>query len=636
MKKLFTLLIMACGVLLGNAQVTVDKTFIGYRQTGNVSSTQATFTLAGETLFTISTAATDNTLLGSVANVSTSTTLPFENSSYTPIQLGGASTNSGGANFTPIFGDNVTGVSMWAVNSGSASQKITYNGQSYNINGSTTTDDTTTYGKLVEIPLVDNLPINLGNYKLYTLFVITYEETLPVEISGFNADIDNLTSDSAEISVTYSATNVSDETTFTLYYKDSADAEGEYSSVGAESNGGTISLSNLNAATDYVYDIYLAVNDEKVDETITSVEFATANAPTVAWTVNYAEIAKTNIAWGSSINPQSDTNNETYTLRDTSTKFTIGSTTSNYQFEVYKDNEPIIGKNNVTTGGNFYLRYLNNAIGLYNNTSTGNQYGILDLQAGDMVEIATSAEPSALINLVQSDTVGEYDFEYNNGAGTYTFNVYTFNVTNDGNSAFTLKSAYIAYIKVTPAAEVPDTTVPEAPENVNQNKNKDTISVVISSDCELYFRTFISPETAATTYAATSKLDGYTMLNSESTTETCTLLAKDPTTEDDNKTTYTFSTQKLAASLGLSNGLSDLTNGKLLVLSCYAYSPTTETYSSETLFGVSSDGLTTGVDNVTLDETLPVDNRIFNIYGQQVDETYKGIVIRNGKKYFQR
>lgn len=43
----------------------------------------------------------------------------------------------------------------------------------------------------------------------------------------------------------------------------------------------------------------------------------------------------------------------------------------------------------------------------------------------------------------------------------------------------------------------------------------------------------------------------------------------------------------------------------------------------------------TGVENVVVDAPCE-DTRIFNIYGQQVDETYKGIVIRNGKKMILR
>lgn len=44
----------------------------------------------------------------------------------------------------------------------------------------------------------------------------------------------------------------------------------------------------------------------------------------------------------------------------------------------------------------------------------------------------------------------------------------------------------------------------------------------------------------------------------------------------------------------------------------------------------------TSISEISIDNCTPADNRIFNIYGQQVDETYKGLVIKNGKKIFVR
>ena len=43
----------------------------------------------------------------------------------------------------------------------------------------------------------------------------------------------------------------------------------------------------------------------------------------------------------------------------------------------------------------------------------------------------------------------------------------------------------------------------------------------------------------------------------------------------------------------------------------------------------------TGISNVVMDdkqETNRYDNAIYNLAGQRVDKTYKGIVIKNGKK----
>ena len=55
-----------------------------------------------------------------------------------------------------------------------------------------------------------------------------------------------------------------------------------------------------------------------------------------------------------------------------------------------------------------------------------------------------------------------------------------------------------------------------------------------------------------------------------------------------------------------------------------------------TLTTVVNDDQTTGIENVIVNEPSTQDNRIFNIYGQQVDETYKGIIIKNGKKVYNR
>ncbi len=43
----------------------------------------------------------------------------------------------------------------------------------------------------------------------------------------------------------------------------------------------------------------------------------------------------------------------------------------------------------------------------------------------------------------------------------------------------------------------------------------------------------------------------------------------------------------------------------------------------------------TGINNITIDENQQgkrTNNAIYNLAGQRVDKTYKGIVIQNGKK----
>lgn len=59
--------------------------------------------------------------------------------------------------------------------------------------------------------------------------------------------------------------------------------------------------------------------------------------------------------------------------------------------------------------------------------------------------------------------------------------------------------------------------------------------------------------------------------------------------------------------------------------------PTEETEGS---FEIKDSDIPTGIDAVTVSKGI--DGAIYNVYGQRVDESYKGIVIKNGKKFIQR
>ena len=47
-------------------------------------------------------------------------------------------------------------------------------------------------------------------------------------------------------------------------------------------------------------------------------------------------------------------------------------------------------------------------------------------------------------------------------------------------------------------------------------------------------------------------------------------------------------------------------------------------------------GGTTSIQNVEVVNVKPANNYIYNLRGQRVDESYKGIVIKNGKKYLNK
>ena len=47
------------------------------------------------------------------------------------------------------------------------------------------------------------------------------------------------------------------------------------------------------------------------------------------------------------------------------------------------------------------------------------------------------------------------------------------------------------------------------------------------------------------------------------------------------------------------------------------------------------DGQTTAIDGTRADKPTTADGAVYNLAGQRVDRSYKGVVIKNGKKYIQ-
>jgi hypothetical protein len=44
----------------------------------------------------------------------------------------------------------------------------------------------------------------------------------------------------------------------------------------------------------------------------------------------------------------------------------------------------------------------------------------------------------------------------------------------------------------------------------------------------------------------------------------------------------------------------------------------------------------TGIDQVTNNDQRPENNKIYNLQGQRVSDSYRGIVIKNGRKYINK
>lgn len=478
MKKLFTLLTLACAFLVANAQVTTQATLVGANGDCIIEDNTANITKDGVTYLTLT-----KSDQGFYNNGGSAHTVVVDGESYTAIRFTGASGNTG--EFTVTYGETVSDVVMYIrCNSSSSNQYFNLNGTRYQTQIPAYSSD----GEFLSVPLNNNDKLSFGNVRFDIYFIITYEKTLPLTISDFSAIPNEITYNSCDINVTYTASNVSDDAEFILYYKDAADADGEYTSTPASLTGGTVSLANLESETSYTYDIYLEVNGEKVNNAETSVNFTTLDGPTVAWGINYAEIAADNLPWGTTVNNYNASNNNVnYTYRDTETRFNIGGTgsgyNSNYQFYVQYGEETIVPKNNVTTNSTLTFRYQNTtSIGLYAGTGS-NQYGILDLKKGDIVEVAmrsgsdgsssldNTVNPENLINLELSSSDDTYNFTYvaDSSTGvsrTLVYKIFKYTVTADGNAAFTVSNTYLAYVKVTPAESVNNDVTVSAGEEV--------------------------------------------------------------------------------------------------------------------------------------------------------------------------
>lgn len=468
MKKLFTLLTLASAFLVANAQVTQPVTVVLDNSNLTVDTSSdtktATYSENGNPLFTISTEAGTINSGGSVQN------LTYNDQSYPALRIGGAS-NYGGI-FTFTFADNVTDVKMYINGNSSSSEQNWYlNGTVQNGTQGTSKLPATGAEPLV-VSLADGNTISLGSVRFNVIFVVTYTTTLPLTVSDFSADVTEITSTGATVSVSYSVENAAEGCTYEVRYKDANNEEAAAQSVTADASGATFSLTGLTAETSYKYEVSLYINGEAIENASSTVDFTTLSGPTEPFEINFAELAVNNLTYGNSIGAVSsipETEGADYTYRDTNERITINGVNSNYQFIVVKGGQEIVSESNLTTSGDVMLRYQNTtSIGLFNNSSGGNRYGILDLKAGDTVEIAVrngsgannSVEeitgPTATYNLTEVSSDGVYTLNYTyNQARTLSYKIYSYTVNEDDAVTFTIASTYLAYVKVTPASDEP-------------------------------------------------------------------------------------------------------------------------------------------------------------------------------------
>ena len=187
---------------------------------------------------------------------------------------------------------------------------------------------------------------------------------------------------------------------------------------------------------------------------------AKSTTPTTPWTINYAQTAVSKVTYGSGTTAE----------RTTTTSYAIGETAT-YPFHVgdyLADHELMISRSDGI------LRYADvKNIGLFNNNK--NVYGIQNLKAGDVIEIAyngggdsngmkTVPELADLVNVTESSETGTYTFKfnYNNVDRTLDYTVKRLTVTADGAAGFALTAGYIAKISVGTTYTVNASVSPEA------------------------------------------------------------------------------------------------------------------------------------------------------------------------------
>ena len=121
--------------------------------------------------------------------------------------------------------------------------------------------------------------------------------------------------------------------------------------------------------------------------------------------------------------------------------------------------ESVLEETDVLTSSALYFRFNTvNSMGLY--LGGTNQYGIKNVKAGDIIEVATTngsagedaagVAPADLQNATLAEETGIYtqNFNYGGKARTLDFTVYTLTVGEDGLAGFSLTAAYVGRITV--------------------------------------------------------------------------------------------------------------------------------------------------------------------------------------------
>lgn len=313
----------------------------------------------------------------------------------------------------------------------------------------------------------------------------------------------------------------------------------------------------------------------------------------------------------------------------------------------------IISPSDVLTNRDVYFRYNNvTNIGLYHANET--QYGIQNLKAGDVVEVATNAvAPAKLVNATLATETGTYvhNFTYN-VARTLTYTLYTLTVGVDGVAGFSLTGAYVGRITVkrTPissgslvcASTTANATIPTDGTDCKSISygSSETATLTVTAVDDAFRAAKVS---SANMDARGINVDGTIydpiyFLSVNGTTSHKFNITKSANVKkvtmfarkNDGDATKTVTIRENDADgdvIVVANGFggdlvsADVTSVSTLYVPSGTYIVFKVDYSS-----------TDGIQTVQGDR-IADDNAMYNLRGQKVDASYKGVVIKNGKKY---
>lgn len=373
-------------------------------------------------------------------------------------------------------------------------------------------------------------------------------------------------------------------------------------------------------------------------------------AQVTVWEVNYAKLATDNVTYGSMINVTRNTTTKYKACSQDVYPFTCG--------EVVAEGDLMISR------GDGMLRYSDvRNLGLFNNNK--NYYGIKNLQAGDVIEVAYNGGGNAdamkaipkLTDLDNATVAAEtgtftHTFTYNEGNRTLDYTIYTLTATADGIVGFALQAAYIGKITVkrTPASSgsiicastTANATIPTGGTDCKSISfgSSETATFTVAAQDDAFRAANVSSANMAARGININGTDYdpiYFLSVGGTTSHQFTLTKSDNVTavtmyarKNDGTATNTTTIRKNDAegdAIVVANGFggdlvsADVTNVSTLYVPAGTFIVFKVDYS-----------ISTGISQ-TMTQTTKADGKWYNLQGQEVVAPSKGIFIKDGKKY---